>query len=86
MLITNLPVLKEINMSKKEVERLLIAGGKDKALRLKYDQIETMPPFIATAVEEGFEFTEEDLKTVLQESGDSFESSGNPRKRDIWWF
>ena len=73
-------------MSKKEVERLLIAGGEDKALRLKYNQIETMPKFVAAAVEEGFDFTEEDLKAVLKESGDSFESGGNPRKRDIWWF
>ena len=73
-------------MSKKEVERFLIAGGEDKNLRLKYDQIEAMPDFVAAAVQDGFDFTEEDLKAVLRESGDSFDSSGNPRKRDIWWF
>ncbi|BBO84922.1 Nif11-like leader peptide family natural product precursor [Desulfosarcina ovata] len=73
-------------MSKKEVERFLIAGGEDKVLRLKYDQIETMPDFVVAAVADGFDFNEEDLKAVLRESGDSFDSYGNPRKRDIWWF
>ena len=73
-------------MSKKEVERLLIAGGEDKVLRLKYNQIETMPKFVAAAVEDGFDFSEDDLTAVLRESGDSFDSYGNPRKRDIWWF
>lgn len=72
-------------MSKKEVERLLIAGGEDKVLRLKYDQIETMADFVASAVTDGYEITEDELKEVLRESGDSFESYGNPRKRGIWW-
>ena len=73
-------------MSKKEVERFLIAGGEDKVLRLKYDQIEAMSSFIGAAVDDGFDFNEEDLKSVLRESGDTFESYGNPRKRGIWWF
>lgn len=73
-------------MSKKEVERLLIAGGEDKVLRLKYNTIETMPDFVLAAVNDGFDFTEADLKEVLRESGDSFDSYGNPRKRSIWWF
>ncbi|TKB25476.1 Nif11 family protein [Desulfopila sp. IMCC35006] len=73
-------------MSKKEVERFLIAGGEDKVLRIKYDKIGAMPKFVASAVEDGFDFTEDDLKVVLRESGDSFETSGNPPKRDIWWF
>ncbi len=73
-------------MSKKEVERFLIAGGENKEFRLKYNQIETMPKFVASAVEDGFDFTEDDLTAVLRESGDSFESYGNPRIRDIWWF
>ena len=73
-------------MSKKEAERLLIAGGENKELRLKYNQIETMPEFVATAVSEGFDFNENELKEVLRESGDDFDSYGNPRKRDIWWF
>ena len=30
-------------MSKKEVERFLIAGGENKDLRLKYNLIESMP-------------------------------------------
>lgn len=73
-------------MAKKEVERLLIAGGEDKNLRLRYDAIEPMPGFVALANEEGFDFTEQDLKDVLRENGDDFASSGNPRKRDIWWY
>jgi hypothetical protein len=72
-------------MAKKEVERLLIAGGEDKVLRLKYDEIETKPDFVAEANKEGFDFTIEELDAVLRESGDSFESFGNPRKRGIWW-
>ena len=73
-------------MSKKEAERLLIAGGENKELRLKYNQIETMSEFVAIAVSEGFDFNENELKEVLRESGDDFDSYGNPRKRDIWWF
>jgi hypothetical protein len=73
-------------MSKEEVERMLIAGGENKELRLRYNQIETMPDFVAAAVKEGFDFTEEELKDVLRENGDSFESYGNPRARNIWWF
>ncbi len=72
-------------MAKKEVERLLIAGGKDKTLRLKYDEIETKPLFVTEANKEGFVFSVEELDAVLRESGDSFESYGNPRKRGIWW-
>ena len=73
-------------MSKKEVERFLIAGGENKSLRLKYNEIEAMPKFVETAIGDGFDFTEEDLLAVLRESGDTFESYGNPRKRDIWWY
>jgi len=73
-------------MSKKEAERLFIAGGEDKVLRQKYNQIETMSKFVAAAVEDGFDFTEDELKQALRESGDSFDSYGNPRMRNIWWF
>jgi len=73
-------------MAKKEVERFLIAGGENKEFRLKYNLIESMPNFVAAAVEDGFDFSEDDLVAVLRESGDTFESYGNPRKRDIWWF
>lgn len=72
-------------MAKQEAERLLIAGGEDKHLRLKYDEIETKDEFVKTANEEGFAFTADELDAVLCESGDSFESFGNPRKRGIWW-
>ena len=73
-------------MSKKEVERFLIAGGENKVMRLKYNEIEEMPKFVSIAVADGFDFNEADLIAVLRESGDSFESYGNPRKRDIWWY
>jgi len=72
-------------VAKNEVERLLVAGGHDKELRLKYDQIETMPDFVAAAVTEGYDFTQDELIAVLREAGDSFDSFGNPRKRSIWW-
>lgn len=72
-------------MAKEEAERLLIAGGEDKAVRLKYDQLETMEDFVAAAVADGYDFTEADLIQVLKEAGDSFESQGNPRARQIWW-
>lgn len=72
-------------MSKKNVEELLIAGGADEKLRGKYDALKTKDEFVALAKADGFEFTVEDLDAVLRESGDSFESFGNPPKRIIWW-
>lgn len=73
-------------MAKKNVEELLIAGGENESVRKKYDAIKTMDEFVATAGGEGYEFTSEELEDVLRESGDSFESFGNPAKRMIWWF
>ena len=73
-------------MAKKEVERLLIAGGEDKALRLKYDTLEPKSAFVEEANKEGFDFSEQEFDEVLKESGDDFASFGNPRKRGIWWF
>ena len=72
-------------MSKKEAERFLIAGGEDKELRARYDQLEPKEAFVAEANQEGFDYTLEEFDDVLRESGDSFESFGNPRKRGIWW-
>ncbi|MBM9616103.1 Nif11-like leader peptide family natural product precursor [Desulfobulbus rhabdoformis] len=72
-------------MSKDKVEELLIAGGSDEALRSKYDVLKTKDEFIALAQEDGYEFTIEELDAVLSESGDTFESFGNPPKRMIWW-
>lgn len=77
--------LKEKEMSKQNVEDLLIAGGDDPEIRAKYDSFKTKEEFIAKATEEGYEFTIEQLDEVLRESGDSFESYGNPPKRSIWW-
>ena len=71
-------------MSKPNVEKLLFAGGKDKVLRAKYNVIETKEEFIRTAAADGFEFTLEELNTVLTGEGLEFESSGNPRSRQIW--
>lgn len=73
-------------MSKKNVEELLIAGGSDEAVRKKYDALKTMDDFVTVAAEDGYAFSADDLQEVLRESGDSFESFGNPSKRMIWWF
>lgn len=72
-------------MSKKDVEELLIAGGEDPSIRSKYDTFKTKEEFIAMAAADGYEFSVEQLEEVLRESGDSFESYGNPPKRSIWW-
>lgn len=73
------------NMSKKRVEELLIAGGADEKLRTKYDALKTKEEFIVLAQADGYVFSIQDLDDVLRESGDSFESFGNPPKRIIWW-
>ena len=73
-------------MAKKEVERLMIAGGAEKECRLRYDSIEPVDEFVELANKEGYDFTAAELKEVLRENGDDFASSGNPRKRDIWWY
>ncbi|MDF7798021.1 Nif11-like leader peptide family natural product precursor [Pontiellaceae bacterium B1224] len=73
-------------MAKKEAERLLIDGGASREMRLKYDTLEPKSAFVATANEEGYDFTESEFDEVLRESGDDFASFGNPRKRAIWWF
>lgn len=72
-------------MSKKNVEELLIAGGADESLRQKYDALKTKDEFIDQAKVDGYAFTIDDLDAVLRESGDAFESFGNPPKRMIWW-
>ncbi|WP_136809512.1 Nif11-like leader peptide family natural product precursor [Desulfosediminicola flagellatus] len=73
-------------MSKKNVEELLIAGGENEAIRNKYDAVKSMDEFVVQAGEDGYQFSTTDLEDVLRESGDSFESFGNPAKRMIWWF
>ena len=72
-------------MSKKNVEELLIAGGADEKIRTKYDALKTKEEFIVLAQTDGYVFSVQDLDDVLRESGDSFESFGNPSKRMIWW-
>ena len=72
-------------MSKKNVEDLLTKGGSDESFRAKYNKAKDKEEFVILAAEDGFEFTVEELLAVIQESGDSFESYGNPPKRSIWW-
>lgn len=72
-------------MSKKEVERLLIAGGEDKSVKAKYNAIRSKEDFVAAANEEGYDFTIDELDAVLKESGDDFTTYGNPPARSIWW-
>jgi predicted ribosomally synthesized peptide with nif11-like leader len=71
-------------MSKSNVEKLLLAGGKDKVLRAKYNVIETREEFIRTAAADGFDFSLDELNAFLSEEGLDFESSGNPRSRQVW--
>lgn len=72
-------------MSKKNVEELLIAGGADENIRKKYDTLNTKDEFVVLAETDGYVFSVQDLDDVLRESGDAFESFGNPPKRVIWW-
>lgn len=72
-------------MSKKNVEELLIAGGENEELRMKYDSLKTKEDFLAMASTDGYDFTLEEFDSVLRESGDSFDLIGNPAKRQIWW-
>lgn len=71
-------------MSAENVEKLLLAGGTDKDLRAKYNVIETMDQFVATANGDGYEFSSAELTDFLKEEELDFESSGNPRSRAIW--
>lgn len=71
-------------MSKQSVEDLLVKGGSDKVFRIKYDNTFTEEKFVELAKEDGFDFTVEELKEVLKENGDLFESYGNPPKKSIW--
>lgn len=71
-------------MSKANVEALLDKGADDRKFRVKYDNTFTMEKFAELAAEDGFEFTVDELKEVLMENGDSFESYGNPPKKGIW--
>ena len=72
-------------MAKKSVEELLIAGGENEKIRMRYDVIKTKEDFVALALSEGYEFTIEEFDDVLRESGDSFDLIGNPAKRQMWW-
>jgi len=72
-------------MAKKNAEALLIAGGENESIRMKYDTLKTKEDFIAMAASDGYEFTLEEFDAVLKESGDSFDLVGNPAKRQIWW-
>ncbi len=71
-------------MSKESVEKLLLAGGSDKVLRAKYNVIETKEKFVAAAKEDGYDFSVPELEEFLDEEGLDFESSGNPRSRQVW--
>ncbi len=71
-------------MSKKSVVDLLSRGGDDKQFRIKYDNALSIDMFIELAKADGYDFTAEELKEVIRENGDTFESNGNPPKKDIW--
>ena len=71
-------------MSKQNVEVFLEKGGSDQEFRIKYDNTFSMETFVEYAVADGFDFTVDELKQVLRENGDSFDSYGNPPKKGIW--
>lgn len=71
-------------MSKKAVLDLLDKGADDRQFRVKYDNTFSEEKFVELAKEDGFDFTVEELKQVLRENGDSFDSYGNPPKKGIW--
>lgn len=71
-------------MSKENVLDFLDKGADDRQFRIKYDNTFDMEDFCAMAKEDGFEFTSDELKAVLQENGDAFDSIGNPPKKLIW--
>ena len=52
-------------MSKEDVEKLLLAGGADKDLRYRYNQVESKEKFVVEAKTDGYEFTVEELDEVL---------------------
>lgn len=72
-------------MSKASVEALLEAGGENKKLREKYDTLATKEEFVELAQTDGYEFTVDELNAVLLEAGDSWELTGFPPRRSIWW-
>ena len=76
--------IKQLAMSKESVLDLLDKGADDREFRIKYDNIFTMEEFVELAKGDGFDFTVEELKEVLKENGDSFDSLGNPPKKLIW--
>ncbi|WP_163707072.1 Nif11-like leader peptide family natural product precursor [Mangrovibacterium lignilyticum] len=71
-------------MSKKAVLDLLDKGADDRQFRVKYDNTFSEEKFVELAKEDGFDFTVEELKEVLRENSDSFDSYGNPPKKGIW--
>lgn len=72
-------------MSKQSVEELLTRGGSDQEFRAKYNTVSSKEGFVELALADGYDFTVEELMQVVNESGDTFESYGNPPKRSIWW-
>ncbi|HYQ58705.1 MAG TPA: Nif11-like leader peptide family natural product precursor [Draconibacterium sp.] len=71
-------------MSKEKVLELLDKGAEDRNFRIKYDNTFSMEKFVDLAQQDGFDFTVDELKEILRENGDSFDSYGNPPKKGIW--
>jgi len=72
-------------MSIEKVEKLLEDGGKDPKIQAKYDAAKDREEFVAIALADGYDFTVDELNAVLKEAGDSFELTGFPPRRLIWW-
>ena len=52
-------------MAKESVEQFLIDGGENEKMRNSYDSIREMDEFVARANTEGYDFTKEELESVL---------------------
>ncbi len=85
ILFSPLEILNSKVMSLESVEALLEKGGSDEAFRAKYNAANTKEEFVKRAIEDGYDFTVEELMQVVNSNGDQFESFGNPPKRTIWY-
>jgi len=71
-------------MALKDVQDLLDKGATDRNFRIKYDNSISKEKFVLKAKDDGYDFTVEELIKVIRDNGDSFDSYGNPPKKDIW--
>ena len=67
-------------------KQMIPVGGRSNIDVTFSEEVEEMDEFVVVAAADGYEFSATELEEVLRESGDSFESIGNPSKKLIWWY